>query len=413
MAWRDELQRVDFGGKRLIGGSFRGVPFLLDEAQYAGGRRLAGEEFPYSDDWFDDDLGRARREYQTTAYVIGQNYLQAKTKLIEALEESGPGELVHPYYGKGLTVRCESFTVTERKEEGGRAVFSISFRATGDGSLVIAQVQSVPSITAKANAQLATSYQAVATANAVDGDFLTPIENAVKDFGDKIRKPFEAISKAGQSGANFRSRLNKLVDNAASVVVDPIDLTIATGELMASSAFDAPALPSSLLRLIGLAKEIFDDLVKNNQQASPFDTETRAKQTILLRTTAEYLATTTLLTVADLCADASYESYDDAAEIRNAIGAALDERCSEPGFEDAQSSLEQARAASLALIPANSEGSFLRQFYTPTINTPATVLAYQFYGSTANELRLIARNKGIRNPCIVRGALPVEVLREL
>lgn len=97
--------------------SFRGVPFHVDAAGRAGGRRNHVFEFPKRDTPYTEDLGRRARKFPATAYLIGEDYAQRRDQLVAALEREGPGLLVHYTFGTH-NVCVESYSVIERRDRG-------------------------------------------------------------------------------------------------------------------------------------------------------------------------------------------------------------------------------------------------------------------------------------------------------
>lgn len=129
MAWRDEIRPA----------SFRGVPFEVDTSQGAFGRRTVTHQYPQRDKPFLEDLGRSAREFEFQGFVTEPNYLQKKNDLIKAVEGfSGPGELIHPYFGT-LSVIVTGFSVNETWREGGKATFT--FKCTESGQRVFPSPQ--------------------------------------------------------------------------------------------------------------------------------------------------------------------------------------------------------------------------------------------------------------------------------
>jgi hypothetical protein len=157
VSWREDLRRVSFAGRQLIGASFRGVPFFVDTSERSGGRRTVKHEFPYRDDPFYEDLGRTARTFRVDGYVVGADYLTQRDALMTACEDSeGPGELVHPYHGVKSAI-CSSMGVSESRLEGGFAKFSLEFCETP------AQAPA-PTAVVDASDQVSTSADAAITA---------------------------------------------------------------------------------------------------------------------------------------------------------------------------------------------------------------------------------------------------------
>lgn len=81
-------------------GSFRGVPFYIEDQQgQDGGRRIVTHEYPLRDDGLTEDLGLRLRNYHVSCLVIGDDYTSQADKLIDALEAKEPGTLKHPFFG--------------------------------------------------------------------------------------------------------------------------------------------------------------------------------------------------------------------------------------------------------------------------------------------------------------------------
>lgn len=84
--------------------SFRGVPFdAFEEHSEAGGRRLVRHEFPLRDTPYAEDMGRKAGQWQVEAFVLRNrwaDYEAARNRLRDALNEAGPGTLIHHSAGK-------------------------------------------------------------------------------------------------------------------------------------------------------------------------------------------------------------------------------------------------------------------------------------------------------------------------
>ncbi|QBH95997.1 multidrug DMT transporter permease [Limnobaculum zhutongyuii] len=89
MAWSENLQRA----------SFRGVRFEVLDVTDSIGRAHATYEYPFIDGGDLKDLGRKPRRYKFTAFFWGDDYDARLQRFTTALDEPGPGELVHPVYG--------------------------------------------------------------------------------------------------------------------------------------------------------------------------------------------------------------------------------------------------------------------------------------------------------------------------
>jgi prophage DNA circulation protein len=120
MSWRDRFRPA----------SFRGAEFKIDTGARAGGRRGVTFEYPKRNTPSDEDMGRRAQRWAITGYVIGLDYDLDAQYLEDALNADGPGLLIHPTMGEML-VRCETYTRSERKQEGNLAAFDMQFVEAG------------------------------------------------------------------------------------------------------------------------------------------------------------------------------------------------------------------------------------------------------------------------------------------
>ncbi|MGC3833949.1 DNA circularization N-terminal domain-containing protein [Moritella viscosa] len=85
--------------EHLLTASFRDVTFLLEDVEGSAGRRAAAHEYPKKETSFAEDNGAAINKQSINARVVGDDYLTQLSALLGVLNQSGPGELVHPWWG--------------------------------------------------------------------------------------------------------------------------------------------------------------------------------------------------------------------------------------------------------------------------------------------------------------------------
>ena len=106
--WRDRKQAA----------SFRGVPFWVDTDNVPVGRRTQVHEYPQRDQPYTEDMGRQTRKYRFSGFVVGDDCLSQRDRLLTALDKPGAGELLHPWFGR-LTVTAGECEVSHARDEGG------------------------------------------------------------------------------------------------------------------------------------------------------------------------------------------------------------------------------------------------------------------------------------------------------
>lgn len=106
--------------------SFRGVPFWVDSDSVPVGRRTQLHEYPKRDQPLVEDMGRQTREYKFDGFIIGPDFISQRDRLLVALDTPGPGELVHPWFGR-LTVTAGDCEISHSRFELGMVRFNLAF----------------------------------------------------------------------------------------------------------------------------------------------------------------------------------------------------------------------------------------------------------------------------------------------
>lgn len=142
----------------LLDASFRGVEFETLKVDDSGGHDVARHAFPYCDGQETEDLGVRAREIRISAYLYGDEYESALAKLVEALEDDGPGELIHPIYGS-MTVQPMEWHISHQADDIDQCRVEITFCETDEPSPIFEQINQ-----RLAAAALADSDEAVSSA---------------------------------------------------------------------------------------------------------------------------------------------------------------------------------------------------------------------------------------------------------
>ncbi|MCX2709057.1 DNA circularization protein [Pseudomonas sp. DCB_BG] len=203
--------------------SFRGVPFWVDSDSVPVGRRTQLHEYPKRDQPMVEDMGRQTREYKFEGFVVGSDFIDQRDLLLKALDQPGPGELVHPWFGR-LTVTAGKCEISHARNELGMVRFNLSFI---DGMLTFPVqrvntrrqlVAHVPSllerIKARFNAvmdkvnwarqQVNKVRRAISSAYAFAINFLNPITTLAADLGAFVQS---VINAPGALAASLLSDL--------------------------------------------------------------------------------------------------------------------------------------------------------------------------------------------------------------
>lgn len=110
----------------LLDAHFRGVPFHIIALSDKGGKSLVVHEYPYRSGGEVEDMGCRARGIPIRAVFWGSGYVYALQRLVQALEQPGAGELIHPVFGS-VIVTIKSWEIIHTAQRPDYA--EVSFEA--------------------------------------------------------------------------------------------------------------------------------------------------------------------------------------------------------------------------------------------------------------------------------------------
>ena len=117
--------------KQLQPASYRGIAFGVLSSDGKFGRRNAIHEYPYRDTPWVEDLGRSARRITLQGFIVGDDVIQQRDRMIAAVESPEAAELVHPTLGR-LKAALIDFGCHERWDNGRYFELNFSFIEAGN-----------------------------------------------------------------------------------------------------------------------------------------------------------------------------------------------------------------------------------------------------------------------------------------
>lgn len=397
MAWQDRLQKA----------SFRGVEFQVESDDAAFGRRVQLHEYPTRDKPYAEDMGRKAREIGITAFLVGPEYMAARDRLLAAVEESGPGTLVHPWYGQlTVVVKDDGCRVTHSRDEGGLCRIQLAFVEAGELAF--------PAASASTGTQ---------TLLAADGLQELSIEEFGNDFsidGFPAWVGADAASTAETMLSDLESALSTgVLANPVGTLIDEIDTLLATPTSYAQRVFGlfakAAAIVQTTSNFADFSTLNFARAFSAVRSYSLFGKSTRPSGLTPARAklydNRDALSALTrravLVQAAGMTASMPLPVYEDAAALRRELLAALDDEAAQSS-DTAYAQLMTVRASVHSDMTVQLRDAARLRDMRPREISPALVLAYDLYEDPGREAEIISRNR-IRHP----GFVPVEPLKVL
>lgn len=422
MTWRESIERNP--------ASFRGVAFFLDDADLEVGRRTAVIKYPGNDRHRVRDLAANPRTITINAYVIGDDYQDTRDALLSALEEPGPGTLVHPFYGRIQVTVTGPARCREAKGELGGA--RISFTCTRESG--------APALTSRPDTRgrLASARDSVntATRTAFVEDFSASglpssyTDSSVSALGDVAAQMATAAGKitGALSVANdAAAEIGAFAGAAESLITAPSTLVGQVVSLNGRIAGIAATALSGLNTAIGIPDQIADGFERARQTweavaamsglgsfgdgAVAISTSTpNAERESGNRNAIHYaVRASAIAEISAALPSMPFDSRTLAADVeellRDQIDGLLD--IAPDGLQGPLRDLLAAINGHLARVAAGlpEVGE-----YTPAEATPALLIAHDVYGDATREADIVARN-AIPHPLFVEGGTAIEVLR--
>ena len=368
MSWREQLQQA----------SFRGVEFFVDDHSLEFGRRVQLHDYPFKDDAYAEDLGGKGETYSFPAFVVGEDYIAQRDKLIDALNKQGPGTLVHRYLGQ-VRVQGGVQRLRETNREGGMARFNLVFYKAGTLAKPTASIDTRQRVAARADSAL---------------------EVVEQQFTDNY-------TIAGFPGW--------LAEQAQSVLSD-IESEFSGLGIVNSVVTDYVNLPSSLVgKVIGLVgslssmtqfRELFS--LGSNSSSVPATTPSRIQQASNQQAIINMVQQTAQIEATRNASTLDYDSAQSAIAVRNELADALDGQM-QTADDDTYLVLQDLRAAMVQDLTERAAKLKQIRSYTPQATLPSLVIAHQLYNDALRADDIVARNK-IGHPGFVPGGKTLEVL---
>lgn len=400
MTWRDQYQH----------GSFRGAAFRTEAHELSGGRRVATFEFPGRDQPVTEDLGRRARKFSIDCHVVGADYRVGRDALIDALEASGAGLLIHPWHGQMMVV-VEDFTSSE-DQAGGICQFSISF---GEAGQAVSAPVAAPS--GQAAAIAADAHAVAAPASFLKRFSIDGVAGFVEQSASNLITGMVEVSKiaAGLQGGfgpalrAFDAGLRYLPGNVSSLLRSPLNLAHAMIGLVGAVSLLGGGARSRILSLTQMidwtpADPLFPEITVSRQR----EADNRDALLWLFRSAAASELVRT-------ASAATYASYEDAVATRDLVAGRLDVlamAAADLGDDERAESFDGLRRALVRDMAARVP-TLARLFEIETMATePALVIANRVYGSSgveATAAEIVARNR-LPHPGFVPGGRAIELL---
>lgn len=418
--------------------SFRGVPFFVESSDISAGRRTVTHQYPQRDEPFTEDLGRVAREYEISAFVLGDDCVDQAYAVRDAIEQPGPGTLVHPEFGEVQVIArpggSMSFSQTRRIVR-----FTLTFVEAGLNAFP--KMGQATQSQSRAAADGLMSSACDAFAEAID---LEAVEDFVKDAlnGDLLDSLGIISNSEIAEVLGFADRVSDLANSAIDLVsTDP--RAFAT-QLMGACGLSGLATTVAGWQRVGTSLcSLVDDLHGADDepiysQVKPHSAEVietnreavyaLARSAILVQAVGvstligtdidSTVSTSSILPDDDeaAIAEIDYEddsssseptvSYDEMQASQTRIVGTLDEEMLDTTSDSVFTALRNAATAVSRDLSDRSRTAARLSEYDAGAVLPACVTAMELYGDAARAKEIVVRN-AVKHPLFCPNVLKV------
>lgn len=225
---------------QIIVGSFKGIPISINSGSIAGGRKIAVKQFPSRDTQSVEDLGLIPRKYSLEIVINDkpdQDYFGYRDSLLAALESKGPGELIHPLYGRIDNVVAVSYSISENFSAFGSTTVSVNFEIHNSTGIPVSSGNVVTQIATANDTVQSSVLSDIADNFEVNNIFAGNFASAVDKVDGIIAEANNAtafIGEAADTLNEFSALIGELSANVNSLISNPSELATAVVGLFES-----------------------------------------------------------------------------------------------------------------------------------------------------------------------------------
>lgn len=413
--WRDNLKEA----------SFRGIPFKVMSVTTEGGRRTFLHKYPFNDEPYLEDFGKEPGVYRVEAYIVqsadnAYDYFPHRNLLIEALEEYGPGTLVHPFLGQRNVGVQGNYQLKESFTEGGIARFTITFVDAGRPQQPAAELPA-ETVTKKIDETQASALSKLGKALKTAGEIGYVVQSALREV--------QAYATAAQAAlltplavvtaikSEARTTVQGIYDGIEAVINMPdqlVDMLAGIPSVFTDLIEEMPAHDTSLTAAsLSMATTFGTDSAAITATTPDRQTELDNRNIVV-----DVVRCCSLAEAVRSALSMEYASYEDAVAVRNLLASAFDfvaDGISENSRnDDLYQLLDDLRQFALdGMVGKGANLPAVVTYTVPVDQPPSLVYAQMLYRDIGREQEIIDRNVTVmRHPGFPLGGESLKVLGE-
>jgi prophage DNA circulation protein len=333
---------------------------------------------------------------------LGDNYFKARDALLKALDEEGPGELIHPYLGSKF-VQVGEYTLSETVDEGRIARFTVQFTIAGVAKFPAENKDPIQGIFDLVNGALDTIEDVVDAAVDVVSFPARVAESAisnvndaldrVQDIANRVGDVAESVASVGLAIRNTRAEVSQLLKTPGKLANRFRDAF--------SLLFDSVSNKKTLARSLssGTSNLVYPEVIGPD---TPTVNRIKGNQLALQNMVVE----TSVCFQARAAIEGNYISSEEAVDIRDLLNLDIENQLNSVSDDNLFQQLKDIQAEINAGLPPLGIGELIK--FSAKATLPVLVIANKIFGNIDKEAEIIEHNK-IKHPGFVAAETEIEV----
>ncbi len=240
MSWRDQLNP----------GSINQIPFFTEEGDNDFGIRAVQHEYPLKDEPYIEVMGKKKRVHSIRGFLIGEDYMDLRDRLIVLAESGRTVQLVHHFLGR-ITVIVIAFRPSESTREYGQCRFTLEVIESGEKKYPTERTNTPGLVLSEVNKAYTPILEAfegqfdLSLSSVLQGHAAQLMDNLDAGFSDLIGQlpipasALNSIVSVGEAIASGQSPLSALSGQLSATGLSGMALTVAESALLGKNPVTA------------------------------------------------------------------------------------------------------------------------------------------------------------------------------
>ncbi|MGY3571971.1 DNA circularization protein [Vibrio paucivorans] len=396
--------------------SIRGVMFYVKEIGGTSGRRAVPHAYPKRETGWTEDNGAVLGKQKVEGFCLGDNYLSQLADVLDALNQPGPCELVHPFWGR-QRIQVGEVSHQLSTQYGGYATISFDVFEAGQ--------KLFPSALVNTSDELKTSATQSRDSNIEEFDEQFDSEglpsyaqdsllDTLNSYNDALLQAVMQLPDLPDALSDWVDALDAFKQNLGSLIADPGELARQVTDLM-YDVHDLVTTPPDALDVYTTVQSRIDGMQAyyefDESGQNPIDEQTQRNNRLINQLYTNELVIEQSIALSDSLSamvtqqdySASWSDSKGASEQASMVQTRIDDAAIQALDVDMTQSWRALRDTRVKLKRDVDERVLLLpqvRDVTPTTTIPVALLAYQETGSTESRDNIVKRNK-LRHPSFI------------